>query len=539
MFNLLQRVWKVALLVALSFLAANMIRFGSISLDPVSTSAGEDQIGREVSVARHLVDGEETTLPLPELLDHGELLFSAVWTIQEGGGRPLTKGTGEALSDPEDPLLFPRNFNRVSAPDANSCAGCHNQPFGIPGGGGDIVANVFVLGQRFDFVTFDPDDEMITGGSRDERGEVSVLEEVGNSRATLGMFGSGYIEMLARQMTADLQAIRDSIEVGRTKRLRSKGVSFGWLTRRADGSWDTTAVRGLPAPSLTTTGPDNPPSLVIRPFHQAGAVVSLRQFTNNAYNHHHGMQATERFGDDVDPDGDGFTNELTRADITAATLFQAAMGVPGRVIPDDPAIQEAILLGEQQFEAIGCGSCHVSQLPLYDEGWIFTEPNPYNPPGNLQPGEAETLAMDLNSPTLPQPRLSPDEHDVVWVPAYTDLKLHDITSGRDDPNREPLDMTRAPGSDAFFDGNSYFLTRKLWGVANEPPYFHHGRYTTMREAILAHDGEARHSRQQFEALDEGTRDAVIEFLKSLQVLPPGTPYRIVDQDGNPQVWPPH
>ena len=46
------------------------------------------------------------------------------------------------------------------------------------------------------------------------------------------------------------------------------------------------------------------------------------------------------------------------------------------------------------------------------------------------------------------------------------------------------------GSPAFFAGNSRFLTRKLWGAANEPPYFHHGKYTTMREAIHAHAGEA-------------------------------------------------
>src|SRR5438445_5039461 len=31
------------------------------------------------------------------------------------------------------------------------------------------------------------------------------------------------------------------------------------------------------------------------------------------------------------PDGDGFMNELTRADVTAVTLFQATMAVPGRV----------------------------------------------------------------------------------------------------------------------------------------------------------------------------------------------------------------
>src|SRR5438552_1547520 len=98
-------------------------------------------IGREVSVPKHLQDGEEYQLSQKALIAHGQKLFSAVWTSQEGGGRPLTKGTGAALSDPRDPLVFPRNFNRISAPEANSCAGCHNQPVGLTCGHGDIVAN--------------------------------------------------------------------------------------------------------------------------------------------------------------------------------------------------------------------------------------------------------------------------------------------------------------------------------------------------------------------------------------------------------------
>jgi hypothetical protein len=146
-------------------------------------------IGREVGIARHLEDGDEFRTPLLALLKHGERLFTAVWTDQEGGGRPLTKGTGAALSDPAQPLVFPRNFNRVSAPDANSCAGCHNLP--TPGGGGDVVTNVFVLGQRFDFASFDSRDVPQTQGSVDERGSPVTLQSIGNSRATLGMFGSG------------------------------------------------------------------------------------------------------------------------------------------------------------------------------------------------------------------------------------------------------------------------------------------------------------------------------------------------------------
>lgn len=62
-----------------------------------------DSIGREIAVPHHLADGEEFTLPLRDLLAHGEHLFTAAWTSQEGGGRPLVKGTGAGLSGPYEP----------------------------------------------------------------------------------------------------------------------------------------------------------------------------------------------------------------------------------------------------------------------------------------------------------------------------------------------------------------------------------------------------------------------------------------------------
>src|ERR1044071_555775 len=193
------------------------------------------RIRREVAVARDLEDNQEFSIPLPELLAHGRLLFSANWTEQEGGGRPLTKGTGRPLSDPSRPLSGARAFNRISAPDANSCAGCHNAPFGITGGGGDFVTNVFVLGQRFDSVTFDPSDTLPTRGAVDESGRPASLQTIANLRATTGMFGAGYLEMLARQMTEELQHTRDTIKLGETKDLAAKGVSFGKLTMTREG----------------------------------------------------------------------------------------------------------------------------------------------------------------------------------------------------------------------------------------------------------------------------------------------------------------
>jgi hypothetical protein len=513
----------------------------SALLPCISTLAGEKtsrRLGQEVSIPRHLQDDEEFSTPLRELLEYGKKLFMANWTEQDGAGRPNTKGTGTALADPSQPLIGERAFNRVSGPEANSCYGCHNMPYGIPGGGGDFVTSVFVLAQRFDFATLDKKDSLPTKGAVDEEGKPVTIQNIGNLRATTGMFGAGYLEMLARQMTAELQAIRDTLALGQTKPLIAKGVSFGRLTRKKDGSWDTSEVEGLPRASIVAPTPVDRPNLILRPWHQASNVVSLREFTNTAFNQHHGMQSTERFGVDTDPDGDGVKNELTRADITAVTLFQAAMAAPGRVIPNDPEIEQAVLTGEEVFSRIGCASCHIPRLPLDKKGWVYSEPNPYNPPFNLRSGTTKTLTLDLNSPDLPSPRLAPDPEkpDIVWVPAYTDMKLHNICDAND-PG-EPLDMNQTPWTPKFRLGNRRFLTKRLWGSANEPPFFHHGLFTTLRQSVLAHSGEALDTRRAFQQLPVDEQDDLIEFLKTLQVLPPGTKGLIVDEIFRAREWPP-
>lgn len=515
------------------------------------------QIGREVAVPAHLQDGEEFTISLRSLIEYGSQLFNAKFTIQEGAGRPLSKGTGAAVSDPSSPLLFPRNFDRISGPEANACSGCHNAP--VSGGGGDRVTEVFVLAQRFDHLTLDHTDGMTLRGAVDESGKFVTLDNATNDRKTIGINGSGFVEMLARQMTADLQAERDATPPGRSSRLMSKGIAFGTLTHNIDGSWNVSRVQGLAAPSLSTSG-TTPPSLIIRPLHQAGNIVSIRQFSNNAFNHHHGMQAEERFGLNSDPDGDGFTNELTTADLTAVSMYQATLAVPGRVIPNDPAVERANLMGEAVFNRIGCATCHAT-LPLNSNnnpglpgqpGWIYFEPNPYNPATgpnspNLQlgsnnyPVSAPALTVDLTSPALPLPRLRANQ-GVVMVSAYTDLKLHDISATSDptsDPECEPLDQNQPAGSAKFFAGNCKFITRKLWGFYNQGGAFmHHGKFTTAREAIEAHAGEALSQRHTFDELSADLQNDLIEFLKSLQVLPPGSKSLVVDEHGNPKSWPP-
>ena len=94
------------------------------------------------AVPAHLQDGDEFTTPLSRLLRYGELLFNAKFTVQDGAGRPLSKGTGAPLSDLSSPLLFPRNFDRLSSPEANACSGCHNAR---------TAAEVAIASQRFSF----------------------------------------------------------------------------------------------------------------------------------------------------------------------------------------------------------------------------------------------------------------------------------------------------------------------------------------------------------------------------------------------------
>ena len=88
-------------------------------------------------------------------------------------------------------------------------------------------------------------------------------------------------------MTADLQSERAAaVAEARAKNedvradLVSKGVRFGYLTAHCDGIVDLESVDGV----------DN--DLIVRPFSRKGVFTSLRQFTINALNIHHGMEAS-------------------------------------------------------------------------------------------------------------------------------------------------------------------------------------------------------------------------------------------------------
>jgi len=455
-------------------------------------------IGERGAIEQHVEqsDVDSGALRLRELIALGQQLFEARFNTLDGQGRPASTGTG-APRTPDQPA-----FIRTSSPESNSCAGCHVQP--RAGGAGDFVANVFVLAQALDPVTD------------------SVLPEFSNERNTLGMFGSGAIEMLAREMSRELIAIRESAETEAnathaavTRDLVAKGIDFGRITVLPDGRVDPSEIEGVDW------------DLIVKPFHQKGAVVSIREFTNNAMNHHHGMQPVERFGAGEDPDLDGVFDELTVGDITAVTLFQAALPAPGQFISADRARRRAAQRGETTFAAIGCDSCHVPALALGSR--YFTEPNPFNPPGNLRPENlSEPFAFDMTVEG-PGPHIERTRKGGALVRAYTDLKRHDLNDADYDHfANEQLSQGSLVG---FADPDDFtlppaprptreFLTRKLWDVGNSDPYGHRGDLTTLTEAIHFHGGDARTERDAFFALSPDQQAEVIEFLKSLQVLPP-------------------
>jgi len=456
--------------------------------------AREGAVGNEAAIAVHLDQAaiEQGHVSPAALFAFGRRLFDADFTTVDGAGRPTSTGTGQ----PRTARTAPENMNRISGPDANSCAGCHDKP--RSGGGGDDVANVFVLGQRFPFVDFD-------GNSEGDGFQTHRLTDVANERGTIGMFGAGFVELLAREMTSELQAQRRAAIAAATTAgtdvvvdLSAKGVPFGSLRARADGGVDASLVTGVDR------------DLVVRPFHQKGVVVSLREFTNNAMNHHHGMQTSERFGHGFDADGDGVVDELTVGDVTATTLYQAMLPVPGRVLPKDPAARAAVDRGEAQFARIGCTNCHVPFLRLDDP--VFSEPGPHNPPGNLQVAQVTALVtVDLTTDG-PGPHLARRPDGTVLVPAYTDLKRHDMGPACDN---EKLVQAGVP--------TAQFLTRKLWGMASEPPYMHDGRSLTIDAAIRRHGGEALAAREAYEALPTEDRHCIVDFLETLRVVPENAP----------------
>jgi mono/diheme cytochrome c family protein len=403
-----------------------------------------------------------------------EVIFAPVNTC-DGQGRPGTTGDGV----PRDPEGQPR-FHRVSGPNVTRCIACHTIP--RDGGAGDFVANPFV-GAEFADPVID-----------------SIAPDAGNERNSPALAGTGPYEMLAREMSADLQAQRDALlDQDGDHVLTTKGVDFEITIK--DG--EVVASRGVDT------------DLHIKPFLQSGEMPSIRLLTAIVYSLHSGMQPEELAGQfgfpddpDADFDGDGVIREFTIGDMTAATIWQAQLATPGQVLPTDEDQREDVKDGERLFDRIDCTSCHVPKMRLKSP--LFVDDKTGYSFDMTTQGEA--------------PRLESDGKGGAIVRAYSDLKRHNLCDPPDAPDairyfcNEVLPQGR-PDQDGR-PGQEFFITRRLWDAGNSYAYGHRGDITTLAEAIRLHGGEARASRDAFVALSVKKQAKIISFLKTLQLFPP-------------------
>ena len=220
-------------------------------------NVGKEWIGDAPAVKIHFSQSgiEQGKYTLEELTEHGEMLFTASFNRLDGAGRPTRTGD-ERFRQRRDGI---ESFNRISGPDSNACSGCHNLP--ATGGGGDNVANVFSMSQRFDFVDFDDQMEFDFRTDLEDRLQYEqedefalTLQNVGNERNTIGMFGSGFVELLAREMTRELLAqeqatIEEAKKSGWPVRreISAKGIDFGAITAHPNGFVYTSEVEGVDA----------------------------------------------------------------------------------------------------------------------------------------------------------------------------------------------------------------------------------------------------------------------------------------------------
>lgn len=472
-------------IAALAALAVMVVTAG-----PRAGHAGGTEFLTERAISRHIdrarYSGRLDAGRLDELVARGAALFAAKFTVHDGAGRPMAT---QAIIPTKVARPRAQAFQRISGPDANSCASCHNEP--VDGGAGDFTVNVFVA-EGFNNPDFDTTDQQFS-----------------NERNTNHLMGAGLVELLAREMTAELQharagALAESRRSGSPVRARlvTKGVDFGALTALPDGFVELAELDGV----------DD--DLVVRPFSQKGVMTSLRQFTINALNHHHGIQASERFGarwtGEADFDEDGHADEFSPGDISAMVAFQASLEPPVKRVPDDPGWRTAARRGDELFAAIGCASCHRPALPL--ESLDFVDPGPSDAAGTLRRGEVDEpaiydLALRDWAQTLPR-----DGDGDVLVPLYGDLKRHGMS------DRQVAALGNELLSQRFVE-RDVFQTTELWGIGSTAPYGHRGDFTTLDDVIRAHGGEARAAREAYIGLSDRDRGAVIAFLGTLVIAP--------------------
>jgi hypothetical protein len=389
-------------------------------------------------------------------------------------------GYGDGPMDGAESSRFPGNrptingtFLRVNGLDGQTCLECHSvidastspPTLGIGGAGGS-VSNAIAMPTQVDLEN--PD--FLTG----------LVPFNGRFINPPALHGSGAVELLAREMTAELQEIRDTIAPGQSRALVSKGISFGTLVADADGNIDPSGIQGVDV------------DLVVKPFGRKGEFPTVRDFDTAALQFHFGMQPVEVVGADNDADGDGVVNEVLVGELSALHVFGTTLKPP-YVQPLGAEGRS----GFQVFNDVGCASCHVPALET-DSSLLD-----YFLPGAETPYETPYLTVDLATDVS---GYDPAPGGGIRVPLFSDLKRHDLGPAM----QEDLDLVDE-------QANREFVTPRLWGIASTAPYMHSGQATTIGEAIEMHGGEASQVREDYRELPDADKRALHTFLQCLRL----------------------
>jgi hypothetical protein len=521
--------WSGLVVVALALLVASPATPApSAPAKPLPTIELEDK--GAFPLPKHLEQSDIAAgkVSHQQLFAAGDKLFHTQFNGHDGVGMMRTVGGAPVGRF----SIGPAGGGQPIAVGAQSCGDCHATPFAAAGG----PASVNVL---FDFDT-------------DGKPPFSP-------RNTTSLFGNGLLQLLAQEMTEELQAARDKL-VAEAKqkpgqraegKLAAKGVDFGTLAATADAAGqvaiDLAGVAGVD------------PDLVVRPFSWKGAVATLRDFQILPATFGMGMMAEEfvwRLPEEAgaDPDGDGVARELSVGDITAMTIYNALQETPhsverlaalGMVAKPDAASLAKVERGRTLFAKIGCASCHRPEMHLkntiYEEptkrgnGHYFDEflagkSKDYDP---ARPVKVDLLAH------AQAPRAEAAAGGGATLRLYGDLKRHEMGRHLAEPGggQNPALATLAPlmqGEEKVMVGASVFLTAELWGVGNTGPWLHDGRAGSLAEAVTLHGedsppaagqagrSEAQESRDAFVALSAEEKAALTTFLKSLVTFSPGS-----------------
>ncbi|MDH3402228.1 MAG: hypothetical protein OES32_04900 [Acidobacteriota bacterium] len=406
------------------------------------------------------------------------------------GHRPTLQGNGQLL--------------RVNGLDAQSCNECHsivshrtNPPqLGI-GGVGGMVQNAIIMPSLIDVADaaddrvshqpgHDPDLVLEADGAADFNGRFANPPF---------LFGGGGVELLAKEMTADLQELLDlasASPAGTVVPLDTHDVHFGTLLALGGGDVDLSGVEGVGPKDPTGVEPAE--VLVVRPFGRKGDNFSMRDFDRTAMQFHFGIQPVEVVDPDgiggVDEDGDGVADEIGVLEMSALHVFDVTNPVP-RTLPLNGNSQA----GLQHFLEIGCASCHRPFLETRAREIPLAHPEVATDPSANVYLEIDLVAVGFE----------PAPGGGVFVPLFADLKRHRM-GPRLAESFERADLEQ-----------DEFTTARLWGVADTAPYLHDGRATTLFEAIELHGGEAQAARDAFLALPESARERLLKFLSRLRV----------------------